>query len=177
MFLAEMLSEFYLDLNDKKLTSRFAVFHQRYSTNTFPSWDLAQPFRTLAHNGEINTLKGNINWMKIHEQDMSSTLFKDVKNLKPVISSSSDSGALDNVFELLVHSGKLAPLIKLMMIPTLGQKEAKQFQNHQDLYNFLNSTIEPWDGPAAICATDAKMGFGFVRQKRVKAIKIFNYFG
>ena len=87
MFLAEMLSEFYLDLNDKKLTSRFAVFHQRYSTNTFPSWDLAQPLRTLAHNGEINTLKGNINWMKIHEQDMSSTLFKDVKNLKPVISS------------------------------------------------------------------------------------------
>ena len=112
MFLAEMLSEFYPDLNDEKLTSRFAVFHQRYSTNTFPSWDLAQPFRTLAHNGEINTLKGNINWMKIHEQDMSSSLFKNVKDLKPVIRSSSDSGALDNVFELLVHSGKLAPLIK-----------------------------------------------------------------
>jgi glutamate synthase (NADPH/NADH) large chain len=157
MFLAEMLSDFYLDLNDKKLTSRFAVFHQRYSTNTFPSWDLAQPFRTLAHNGEINTLKGNINWMKIHEQDMSSTLFKDVKNLKPVISSSSDSGALDNVFELLVHSGKLAPLIKLMMIPDSWSKRSKTVpKNHQDLYNFLNSTIEPWDGPAAICATDAK---------------------
>ncbi len=157
MFLAEMLSEFYLDLNDEKLTSRFAVFHQRYSTNTFPSWDLAQPFRTLAHNGEINTLKGNINWMKIHEQDMSSALFKDVKNLKPVITSSSDSGALDNVFELLVHSGKLAPLIKLMMIPDSWSKRSKTVsKNHQDLYNFLNSTIEPWDGPAAICATDAK---------------------
>ncbi len=157
MFLAEMLSEFYLDLNDKKLTSRFAVFHQRYSTNTFPSWDLAQPFRTLAHNGEINTLRGNINWMKIHEQDMSSSLFKDVKNLKPVISSSSDSGALDNVFELLVHSGKLAPLIKLMMIPDSWSKRSKTLpKSHQDLFNFLNSTIEPWDGPAAICATDAK---------------------
>ncbi len=157
MFLAEMLSEFYPDLNDKKLTSRFAVFHQRYSTNTFPSWDLAQPFRTLAHNGEINTLKGNINWMKIHEQDMSSSLFKDVKNLKPVIRSSSDSGALDNVFELLVHSGKLAPLIKLMMIPDAWSKRSKTVpKNHQDLFNFLNSTIEPWDGPAAICATDAK---------------------
>ena len=72
MFLAEALSDFYLDLKDKKFTSRFAIFHQRYSTNTFPSWDLAQPFRTLAHNGEINTLKGNVNWMKIHEQDMSS---------------------------------------------------------------------------------------------------------
>ena len=157
MFLAEMLSEFYPDLNDTKLTSRFAVFHQRYSTNTFPSWDLAQPFRTLAHNGEINTLKGNINWMKIHEQDMSSSLFKNVKDLKPVIRSSSDSGALDNVFELLVHSGKLAPLIKLMMIPDAWSKRSKTVpKNHQDLFNFLNSTIEPWDGPAAICATDAK---------------------
>ncbi len=157
MFLAEMLSEFYPDLNDKKLTSRFAIFHQRYSTNTFPSWDLAQPFRTLAHNGEINTLKGNINWMKIHEQDMSSSLFKNVKDLKPVIRSSSDSGALDNVFELLVHSGKLAPLIKLMMIPDSWSKRSKTVpKNHQDLFNFLNSTIEPWDGPAAICATDAK---------------------
>ncbi len=157
MFLAEMLSEFYPDLNDEKLTSRFAVFHQRYSTNTFPSWDLAQPFRTLAHNGEINTLKGNINWMKIHEQDMSSSLFKNLKDLKPVIRSTSDSGALDNVFELLVHSGKLAPLIKLMMIPDAWSKRSKTVpKNHQDLFNFLNSTIEPWDGPAAICATDAK---------------------
>ena len=76
MFLAETLSEFYPDLQDKRFISRFAIFHQRYSTNTFPSWDLAQPFRALAHNGEINTLKGNINWMKVHEQEMSSTLFK-----------------------------------------------------------------------------------------------------
>ncbi len=157
MFLAELLSDFYPDLNDEKLTSRFAIFHQRYSTNTFPSWDLAQPFRALAHNGEINTLKGNINWMKIHEEDMSSPLFKNVKDLKPVIRSSSDSGALDNVFELLTHSGKLAPLIKLMMIPDAWSKRSKTVpKNHQDLFNFLNSTIEPWDGPAAICATDAK---------------------
>ena len=157
MFLAEMLSEFYPDLNDEKLTSRFAIFHQRYSTNTFPSWDLAQPFRALAHNGEINTVKGNINWMKIHEQDMSSPLFKNVKDLKPVIRSTSDSGALDNVFELLTHSGKLAPLIKLMMIPDAWSKRSKTVpKNHQDLFNFLNSTIEPWDGPAAICATDSK---------------------
>ncbi|OUV60704.1 MAG: glutamate synthase large subunit [Candidatus Pelagibacter sp. TMED128] len=157
MFLAEMLAEFYPDLNDKKLTSRFAIFHQRYSTNTFPSWDLAQPFRTLAHNGEINTLKGNINWMKIHEQDMSSSLFKNVKDLQPVIRSTSDSGALDNVFELLTHSGKLAPLIKLMMIPDAWSKRSKTVpKSHQDLFNFLNSTIEPWDGPAAICATDSK---------------------
>ncbi len=157
MFLAESLSEFYPDLNDKDFTSRFVIFHQRYSTNTFPSWDLAQPFRTLAHNGEINTVKGNINWMKIHEQDMSSPLFKNVNDLKPVIRSTSDSGALDNVFELLTHSGKLAPLIKLMMIPDAWSKRSKTVpKNHQDLFNFLNSTIEPWDGPAAICATDSK---------------------
>ena len=157
MFLAESLADFYPDLNDKNLTSRFAIFHQRYSTNTFPSWDLAQPFRTLAHNGEINTVKGNVNWMKIHEQDMSSPLFENVDDLKPVIRSSSDSGALDNVFELLTHSGKLAPLIKLMMIPDAWSKRSKSVpKNHQDLFNFLNSSIEPWDGPAAICATDAK---------------------
>jgi glutamate synthase (NADPH/NADH) large chain len=157
MFLAESLAEFYPDLNDKDFTSRFVIFHQRYSTNTFPSWDLAQPFRTLAHNGEINTVKGNINWMKIHEQDMSSPLFKNVNDLKPVIRSTSDSGALDNVFELLTHSGKLAPLIKLMMIPDAWSKRSKTVpKNHQDLFNFLNSTIEPWDGPAAICATDSK---------------------
>ena len=157
MFLAESLADFYPDLLDKNFTSRFAIFHQRYSTNTFPSWDLAQPFRTLAHNGEINTLKGNINWMKIHEQEMSSPLFKNVEDLKPVIRSTSDSGALDNVFELLTHSGKLAPLIKLMMIPDAWSKRSKTVpKNHQDLFNFLNSAIEPWDGPAAICATDAK---------------------
>jgi glutamate synthase (NADPH/NADH) large chain len=157
MFLAESLADFYPDLNDKNFTSRFVIFHQRYSTNTFPSWDLAQPFRTLAHNGEINTVKGNINWMKIHEQDMSSPLFKNVDDLKPVIRSTSDSGALDNVFELLTHSGKLAPLIKLMMIPDAWSKRSKTVpKNHQDLFNFLNSSIEPWDGPAAICATDAK---------------------
>ena len=85
MFLAESLSNFYPDLMDKRFISRFAIFHQRYSTNTFPSWDLAQPFRTLAHNGEINTIKGNINWMKIHEQNMTNELFEDIQSLKPVI--------------------------------------------------------------------------------------------
>ena len=158
MFLAEAIDDFYPDLKDKNFTSRFAIFHQRYSTNTFPSWDLAQPFRALAHNGEINTVRGNTNWMKIHEQDMSNSLFKNVEDLKPVvIPGNSDSGALDNVFELLTHSGKLAPLIKLMMIPDAWSKRSKTVpKNHQDLFNFLNSTIEPWDGPAAICATDAK---------------------
>ena len=158
MFLAEALSEFYPDLRDKRFVSRFAIFHQRYSTNTFPSWDLAQPFRTLAHNGEINTLKGNINWMKIHEQDMRSKLFNDIESLKPVITpGNSDSAALDNVFELLVKSGKSVPLAKLMLIPDAWSKRRKTVpKSHQQLFNFLNSTIEPWDGPAAISATDGK---------------------
>ncbi len=158
MFLAETLSEFYPDLMDKRFISRFAIFHQRYSTNTFPSWDLAQPFRTLAHNGEINTIKGNINWMKIHEHDMSNKLFEDIDSLKPVITlGNSDSAALDNVFELLVRSGKSVPLTKLMLIPDAWSKRRKTVStSHQKLFNFLNSTIEPWDGPAAIAATDGK---------------------
>ena len=158
MFLAEALSDFYPDLKDKRFISRFAIFHQRFSTNTFPSWKLAQPFRCLAHNGEINTLKGNINWMKIHEQDMSSKLFNNVEDLKPVITpGNSDSAALDNVFELLIHSGKTVPLIKLMMMPDAWSKRSKVLpKTHQQLFDVLNSTIEPWDGPAAICATDSK---------------------
>jgi len=158
MFLAEALSEFYPDLLDKRFISRYAIFHQRYSTNTFPSWDLAQPFRTLAHNGEINTIKGNINWMKVHEQAMNNKIFEDVESLKPVIvSGNSDSAALDNVFELLIRSGKSVPLSKLMLIPDAWSKRRKTVSKaHQQLFNFLNSTIEPWDGPAAISATDGK---------------------
>jgi len=158
MFLAEALSEFYPDLLDKRFISRYAIFHQRYSTNTFPSWDLAQPFRTLAHNGEINTIKGNTNWMKVHEQAMNNKIFEDIETLKPVIAlGNSDSAALDNVFELLVRSGKSVPLTKLMLIPDAWSKRRKTVSKaHQQLFNFLNSTIEPWDGPAAISATDGK---------------------
>ncbi len=156
MFLAEALSDFYIDLNDSRFISRFAIFHQRFSTNTAPSWDLAQPFRSIAHNGEINTLKGNINWMKIHEQEMFSPLFDDMENLKPVIPpGNSDSASLDNVFELLNISGQSAPLAKLMLIPDAWSKKSKILsKDQQQLFNFLNSTMEPWDGPAAIAATD-----------------------
>ena len=156
MFLAETLSNFYVDLKDERFISRYAIFHQRFSTNTAPSWDLAQPFRAIAHNGEINTLKGNINWMKIHEQEMFSPIFDDIENIKPVVpSGNSDSASLDNVFELLNISGKSAPLAKLMLIPDAWSKKSKILpRDHQQLFNFLNSTMEPWDGPAAIAATD-----------------------
>ena len=156
MFLAEALSDFYTDLKDERFISRYAIFHQRFSTNTAPSWDLAQPFRSLAHNGEINTLKGNVNWMKVHEEEMFSPVFEDIENLKPVIpAGNSDSASLDNVFELLNISGQPAPLAKLMLIPDAWSKKNKVLKkDHQQLFNFLNSTMEPWDGPAAIAATD-----------------------
>ena len=156
MFLAESLSDFYTDLKDERFKSRYAIFHQRFSTNTAPSWDLAQPFRSIAHNGEINTLKGNVNWMKVHEEEMFSPVFEDIENLKPVIpAGNSDSASLDNVFELLNISGQPAPLAKLMLIPDAWSKKNKTLKkDHQQLFNFLNSTMEPWDGPAAIAATD-----------------------
>ncbi len=156
MFFAEAIGDFYLDLKDERFISRYAIFHQRFSTNTAPSWNLAQPFRAIAHNGEINTYRGNKNWMKVHEEEMNSPLFEDLNNLKPVIQKgASDSAALDNVFELLNISGKPAPLAKLMLVPDAWSKKSKTLpKNHQQLFNFLNSTMEPWDGPAAIAATD-----------------------
>jgi len=156
MFLAEAIADFYIDLQDERFISRYAIFHQRFSTNTAPSWDLAQPFRAIAHNGEINTFRGNKNWMRIHEQEMESDLFENIENLKPVIQpGTSDSAALDNVFELLNVSGQPSPLAKLMLIPDAWSKKSKILsKDHQQLFNFLNSTMEPWDGPAAIAATD-----------------------
>ncbi|MDX1711453.1 MAG: glutamate synthase subunit alpha, partial [Rhodovibrionaceae bacterium] len=119
MFLAEQLTAFYPDLLDERFVSNFAVFHQRYSTNTFPTWWLAQPFRVLAHNGEINTLKGNINWMKAHECRLAHEIFGErIEDLKPIVQSgSSDSGALDAAFELMVRAGRDLPMVKAMMIP------------------------------------------------------------
>ena len=108
MFLAEAIDEFYPDLKDERFTAAVAIFHQRYSTNTFPQWRLAQPFRMLAHNGEINTLKGNINWMKSHEIKMAATAFGDAGgDIKPVIpAGASDTAALDAVFETLCRAGE-----------------------------------------------------------------------
>src|SRR5215468_6953621 len=119
MFLAEQLSAFYPDLLDERFVSSFAVYHQRYSTNTFPTWQLAQPFRILAHNGEINTLRGNINWMKSHETRMASETFGEtIEDIKPVIQvGGSDSAALDSVFEVMVRAGRPLPMAKIMMVP------------------------------------------------------------
>ena len=159
MFLAEDMSEFYPDLKDERFESAFALYHQRYSTNTFPQWWLAQPFRMLAHNGEINTLKGNNNWMKSHEIRMSSDAFGDMaEDIKPVIpSGSSDSAALDAVFEMLVRAGRNAPMAKTMLVPESWSKQAVDLpKSWRDMYSYCNSVMEPWDGPAALAMTDGR---------------------
>ena len=158
MFLAEQLSAFYPDLLDQRFVSNFAIFHQRYSTNTFPTWRLAQPFRMLAHNGEINTLRGNVNWMKSHEARIGHDVFADhLDVIKPVIQSgSSDSAALDSVFELLVRAGRTVPLVKTMLIPEAWMDREDISDEVRALYNYCNCVMEPWDGPAAIAASDGR---------------------
>ena len=159
MFLAEDIDTFYPDLADPDFTSAVVIYHQRYSTNTFPQWSLAQPFRMLAHNGEINTVRGNINWMKSHEIRMVSEAFGDhINDVKPIIPSGvSDSGALDAVFEMMVKAGRDAPMIKAMLIPEAWSKRASIMpDNHAALYAWCNSVMEPWDGPAAIAAYDGR---------------------
>ncbi len=158
MFLAASLTEFYPDLLDDRFVSRFAIYHQRYSTNTFPTWRLAQPFRMLAHNGEINTVAGNINWMKSHETRLSAQgLDEFLDAVKPVVQAGgSDTAALDNVFELLVRAGRDAPMAKALMIPPSIGNDATMPQAHRDLFLYCNAVMEPWDGPAAIAATDGR---------------------
>ncbi|ASP18913.1 glutamate synthase [NADPH] large chain [Antarctobacter heliothermus] len=159
MMLAQDVAEFYPDLQDERFESAFAIYHQRYSTNTFPQWWLAQPFRMLAHNGEINTLKGNVNWMKSHEIRMASSAFGDMaEDIKPIVpNGSSDSAALDSVFEVLVRAGRSAPMAKTMLVPESWSKQAVELpQAWRDMYSYCNSVMEPWDGPAALAMTDGR---------------------
>ena len=159
MMLAEQVAVFYPDLMDPRFESAFAIYHQRYSTNTFPRWWLAQPFRMLAHNGEINTLKGNLNWLKSHEIRMSSDYFGELaEDIKPIVApGSSDSAALDNVFEVLVRAGRSAPMAKTMLVPEAWSKLAtKMPQAWLDMYSYSNAVMEPWDGPAALAMTDGR---------------------
>ncbi len=159
MMLAEQVADFYPDLMDERFESAFAIYHQRYSTNTFPQWWLAQPFRMLAHNGEINTLKGNLNWMKSHEIRMASGAFGDMaEDIKPIVAAgSSDSAALDSVFEVLVRAGRSAPMAKTMLVPEAWSQQAVDMpEAWQDMYSYCNSVMEPWDGPAALAMTDGR---------------------
>lgn len=174
MMLAEQVAEFYPDLMDTRFESAFAIYHQRYSTNTFPQWHLAQPFRMLAHNGEINTLKGNVNWMRSHEIRMASSAFGEkAEDIKPIIpAGSSDSSALDSVFEVLVRAGRNAPMAKTMMVPEAWSQQAVEMKKPwQDMYGYCNAVMEPWDGPAALAMTDGRWVCGGLDRNGLRPLR------
>lgn len=154
--MAEQMTPFYPDLSDKDFDSALALVHQRYSTNTFPSWDLAHPFRYLAHNGEINTLHGNVNWLFCRESLFSSALFgDDVKKLLPIIRpNSSDSFAFDNALELLYLSGRSLPEAMMMLVPEAWETDTQMEPARKSFYAYYANKMEPWDGPAALAFTD-----------------------
>jgi len=156
LLMGTQLTEFYLDLNAKSLTSTFAVIHQRYSTNTFPSWKLAQPFRYLAHNGEINTLRGNLNQMQAREKFLKSDLMgSDLKKILPVIDASgSDSACLDNALELLTSCGRDLPHAMMMLIPQAWGLKYPIGPDLRGFFEYHAGLMEPWDGPAAVAFSD-----------------------
>jgi len=156
MMLGNQVPEFYLDIKDEKFMSALAVIHQRYSTNTFPSWKLAQPFRYLAHNGEINTLRGNLNQMHSREKSLSSPLFgKDIQKILPIIDETgSDSACLDNVLELLVNGGRDLPHSAMMLIPQAWGTKYPIGLDLRGFFEYHSGLIEPWDGPAAVAFTN-----------------------
>ena len=156
LLMPRQLENFFLDLKDETMKSALCIVHSRYSTNTFPTWDLSQPFRFLAHNGEINTLRGNINWMRAREGLLESDLFgKDIEKIKPVIvPGGSDSAAIDNVFELLVLAGRSLPHAVAMLIPSAWENNIFLSEKVKSFYNYHACFMEPWDGPAAIAFTD-----------------------
>ncbi|MEO0453241.1 MAG: glutamate synthase large subunit [Verrucomicrobiota bacterium] len=160
MFTAPQLERFYDDLHDPDYKSALAVFHQRYSTNTFPTWGLAQPFRMLAHNGEINTVRGNRTWLRARGADYASGLWgSDIHLLENCVQSiSSDSASLDNGLELVVQSGRNILHSLMMMVPAAWRSElGKTSKQVQGFYQFHELIAEPWDGPAALAVTDGKM--------------------
>ncbi len=159
MFMAWQLFEYYPDLKDERLKSALAVVHQRYSTNTFPNWRLAQPFRCIAHNGEINTLSGNRNWMQAREPKMSSAVFgEDISDLYPILSpEASDSACFDTGLELLMRAGRSMPHAMMMMIPEAFGPKYHISTDKRAFYEYHASIMEPWDGPAAMVFTDGRL--------------------
>src|SRR5215204_488412 len=159
MLTTHQLATFYLDLNDLAYETGLAVVHSRFSTNTFPSWNRAQPLRYIAHNGEINTLRGNVNWMYAREQRLESSLFGDdfSKTLSILDAYVSDSGAFDNALEMLHLAGRALPHGVMMMIPEPLSEENKMSDAKRAFYEFHSALMEPWDGPAAITFTNGEI--------------------
>ncbi|HEY3282873.1 MAG TPA: glutamate synthase large subunit [Armatimonadota bacterium] len=161
MLIPEQLDQYFArDLRDERLESALCMFHSRFSTNTFPSWELAHPYRVLAHNGEINTKRGNINWMRARQHLLKSTLFDpgDVEKLLPIIrdEDGSDTAVLDNVVELLIKAGRAPAHVMMMLIPEAWENHATMSQEKRDFYAYHAGFMEPWDGPASIAFTNGR---------------------
>ncbi len=160
MLNADQMDSFYPELHDPEVESALALVHQRFSTNTFPTWSLAHPFRYLAHNGEINTLRGNINWMRARQALFQTDLFtkEEMAMLMPVcVEGGSDSAILDNALEMLVMCGRSLPHAMMMLIPEAWSGHESMSQAKKDFYEFHSCMMEPWDGPACVAFTDGRV--------------------
>ncbi|MFD6053029.1 glutamate synthase large subunit [Agromyces sp. NPDC060279] len=152
------LEPFYPDLSDERFASKLALVHSRYSTNTFPSWPLAQPFRMIAHNGEINTIQGNRNWMRARQSQLESELLGELDPILPIVTpGASDSASFDEVVELLTLSGRSLPHAVMMMVPEAWENQAGMDAERRAFYEYHSMLMEPWDGPAAIVFTDGSL--------------------
>jgi len=157
---SSQLRSYYPDLQNKRLVSAYAIVHSRFATNTFPSWALAQPFRYIAHNGEINTLQGNLNWLKSNENRFASPYFsrEELGRILPLVSGKqSDSACLDNMVEMLMLSGRTLPHVLMMLIPEAWDGNEALDPLQKAFYEYHSCLMEPWDGPAAVCFSDGKM--------------------
>jgi glutamate synthase domain-containing protein 2/glutamate synthase domain-containing protein 1/glutamate synthase domain-containing protein 3 len=160
MLISYQLAAFYRDLSDERTKSALALVHSRFSTNTFPSWELAHPYRVICHNGEINTVMGNVNWMRARESELHSELFgeQDLRKILPVVSpGNSDSATFDNVLELLMLAGRSLPHAAMMMIPEAWRDRADLPEHLKGFYAFHSCLMEPWDGPASVAFTDGRV--------------------
>jgi glutamate synthase domain-containing protein 2/glutamate synthase domain-containing protein 1/glutamate synthase domain-containing protein 3 len=159
MLTAPQLPRYFSDLRDPRLATRLALAHARFSTNTFPSWELAHPYRMIAHNGEVNTLRGNINWMRARESQLASELFgEDLEKVVPVVrEGGSDSAIFDNVLEMLVLAGRSIPHAVMMMVPEAYRTRTDLDPDVKGFYDFHSCLMEPWDGPAAVVFTDGRV--------------------
>ena len=160
MLTPRQVPAYFPDLRDEAFESALALIHSRFSTNTLPTWPLAHPFRTLAHNGEINTLRGNVNWMRSREALIESALFSadEISKMRPITQEgSSDSGILDNVVEFLMLGGRSLPHVMMMLIPEAWEKDPEIAAERKAFYEYHGSIIEPWDGPASIAFTDGTL--------------------
>lgn len=174
MLTPEQLRNFYLDLNDLDFTSALAMVHSRFSTNTFPSWERAHPNRYIVHNGEINTIRGNVNWINARQGKAESRLFPNIEKVFPIVDASgSDSAMFDNTLEFLHLTGRSLPHAVMMMIPEPWEKNKLMTKGKHDFYEFNSFLMEPWDGPAAIGFTDGKVIGGVLDRNGLRPARYY----